>query len=61
MWKLRGQNRTPGVSESDAFDMLKEGLLSEDRAYIYHCWNHYFCPMGFEMTPARPEESYLPL
>lgn len=28
------------------------------KAYIYHCWNHYFCPIGFELTPHSPYDAY---
>lgn len=38
--------------------MLIEGLRCEKKAFIYHCWNHYFCPIGFELTPASPYSAY---
>lgn len=27
-------------------------------AYIYHCQNHYFCPVGFEATPLKAAKAY---
>lgn len=27
-------------------------------AYIYHCQNHYFCPVGFEATPLKATKAY---
>ena len=39
---------TSGISESDGKTLLKEGLESNDKAFIYHCYNHYCCPIGFE-------------
>ncbi|XP_031413612.1 basic immunoglobulin-like variable motif-containing protein isoform X2 [Meleagris gallopavo] len=27
-------------------------------AYIYHCQNHYFCPIGFEATPVKASKAY---
>mmetsp|Transcript_48440 Transcript_48440/g.35649 ORF Transcript_48440/g.35649 Transcript_48440/m.35649 type:complete len:91 (-) Transcript_48440:90-362(-) len=35
------------------------GLKNEKKAYIYHCWNHYFCPIGFERTPTKAYGAYL--
>jgi hypothetical protein len=37
---------------------LKEGLKDEKRGYIYHCHNHYMCPIGFEQTPTMPSDTY---
>lgn len=34
------------------------GLQDESKAYIYHCWNHYFCPIGYELTPTKPYDAY---
>jgi hypothetical protein len=37
-----------------------EGLKDEKRAYIYHCYNHYMCPVGFDNTPTKPFDAYKP-
>jgi uncharacterized FAD-dependent dehydrogenase len=37
---------------------LIDGLRNEKKAYIYHCWNHYFCPIGFDITPKQPYDAY---
>jgi hypothetical protein len=37
---------------------LKEGLRDPSMAFIYHCENHYFCPIGYEETPRQPENAY---
>jgi len=37
---------------------LTQGLKDEASAFIYHCQNHYFCPVGFEATPLRPAKAY---
>lgn len=34
------------------------GLKSDNKAYIYHCWNHYFCPIGYENTPIHAIDAY---
>ena len=46
------------ASEATAHAKLVEGLRSETKAYIYHCWNHYFCPIGFELTPVNAMDAY---
>lgn len=37
---------------------LTQGLKDESMAYIYHCQNHYFCPVGFEATPLKAAKAY---
>lgn len=37
---------------------LMQGLKDESMAYIYHCQNHYFCPVGFEATPLKAAKAY---
>lgn len=37
---------------------LTQGLKDEYMAYIYHCQNHYFCPVGFEATPLKAAKAY---
>ena len=39
----------------EALNKLKEGLQHPQKAYIYHCYNHYMCPVGFEDMPTKPE------
>lgn len=44
--------RTPvRVSDDEALENLVEGLKTPKKAYIYHCQNHYMCPIGFEKVP----------
>nr|XP_020828044.1 basic immunoglobulin-like variable motif-containing protein isoform X2 [Phascolarctos cinereus] len=47
----------PG-SASGALSKLTHGLKDESLAYIYHCQNHYFCPIGFEATPIKANKAY---
>ena len=51
MYKMYGKSITHETDQYKALEKLKEGLKSENRAYIYHCYNHYMCPIGFEDTP----------
>ena len=50
---------TIGLSESDAKNLLKEGLKSNDKAFIYHCYNHYCCPIGYEDEAVNPGEYFI--
>ena len=33
-------------------------MQTDSKAYIYHCYNHYMCPIGFESTPTMPQDAY---
>ena len=41
-----------------ALENLKEGLRNPSMAFIYHCYNHYFCPIGFEEVPKKATDAY---
>ncbi len=58
LYKPKGQNQTCGSTEAQALQSLKNGLRTDDTTFIYHCQNHYFCPMGFEDTPIKAEDAY---
>lgn len=50
LYKKFGGNATKGMTRKKALKRLKEGLRSPDHAYVYHCFNHYMCPVGYEST-----------
>ncbi|KAI1241758.1 hypothetical protein IHE44_0005248 [Lamprotornis superbus] len=56
LYKPHGKNKTAG--ETGALAKLTRGLKDESMAYIYHCQNHYFCPIGFEATPVKASKAY---
>lgn len=58
-FKLHGNSVTEGIDKEQARKNLIEGLKQERKAYIYHCLNHYMCPIGFELTPESPDEAYV--
>ena len=58
VFKLNGKSITHNTDQYLALDLIKDGLRADDRSYIYHCYNHYMCPVGFEMTPVKPFDSY---
>uniref|UniRef100_A0A8D0GME3 Basic, immunoglobulin-like variable motif containing n=1 Tax=Sphenodon punctatus TaxID=8508 RepID=A0A8D0GME3_SPHPU len=58
LYKPHGKNNTAGESAAGALAKLTQGLKDESMAYIYHCQNHYFCPIGFEATPVKPSKAY---
>ena len=46
------------MDEDKALKQMTEGLKSENRAYIYHCYHHSMCPIGFEKTPVNATDAY---
>ncbi|EDO43541.1 predicted protein, partial [Nematostella vectensis] len=58
LYKPKGRGRTIGTTGDEALIKLKDGLRGSDTAYIYHCHNHYFCPIGYEDTPKTSLEAY---
>lgn len=47
-----------GVDEDLALEKLVAGLKTDTNAYIYHAYDHYFCPMGYEISATRPPDAY---
>ncbi len=58
LWKMHGKAITHDIDRHKALDLLTTGLKTTKKAYIYHCWNHYMCPVGFELTPIHPYDAY---
>ncbi|XP_067948062.1 basic immunoglobulin-like variable motif-containing protein [Watersipora subatra] len=58
LYKPNGRNKTMGVGADKALSRLKEGLHRADKTFIYHCSNHYFCPIGYEDTPLEACQAY---
>lgn len=55
---MHGKAITHDIDRHKALDLLCSGLKSANKAYIYHCWNHYMCPVGYELTPTHPYDAY---
>ncbi|XP_069746808.1 basic immunoglobulin-like variable motif-containing protein isoform X2 [Narcine bancroftii] len=58
LYKPHGKNRTAGETAEGALLKLTQGLKDESMAFIYHCQNHYFCPIGFEATPLKATKAF---
>ncbi|KAB0373728.1 hypothetical protein FD755_013984, partial [Muntiacus reevesi] len=58
LYKPHGRNKTAGETASGASSKLTHGLKDESLAYIYHCQDHYFCPIGFETTPVKVNKAF---
>lgn len=58
LYKPHGKHKTAGETAEGALLKLTQGLKDESMAYIYHCQNHYFCPVGFEATPLKAAKAY---
>jgi len=59
-WKMHGECKTPEIDSNDAIKKLEFELSNENSAFIYHCYKHYCCPIGFEITPTKPYNAYKP-
>ncbi|KAL3846383.1 hypothetical protein ACJMK2_017447 [Sinanodonta woodiana] len=58
LYKPHGKNKTNGVTAIETLGSIRKGLQDPCTTYIYHCQNHYFCPIGFEDVPIRPINAY---
>ena len=58
LWKLHGKGRTEGKTPEMALNELMGGLRNPKKAYIYHCFNHYMCPIGYEIASNYPPDAY---
>ncbi|KAM9832690.1 basic immunoglobulin-like variable motif-containing protein [Neosynchiropus ocellatus] len=58
LYKPHGKHKTAGETAEGALMKMTQGLKDESMAYIYHCQNHYFCPVGFEATPLKAAKAY---
>jgi len=58
LYKPKGKNRTFGLSGDEALRQLKKGLHNQQMAFIYHCYNHYFCPIGYDDSPIKTVDAY---
>ncbi|XP_078258898.1 basic immunoglobulin-like variable motif-containing protein isoform X2 [Rhinoraja longicauda] len=58
LYKPHGKNRTAGETAEGTLLKLTQGLKDESMAFIYHCQNHYFCPIGFEATPLKASKAF---
>ena len=58
-YKPKGsKNITSEFTPKTALKALKAGLQQGNKAYIYHCYNHYMCPVGFEEMPLEKPNAY---
>ncbi|XP_016398512.1 basic immunoglobulin-like variable motif-containing protein [Sinocyclocheilus rhinocerous] len=58
LYKPHGKHKTAGETAEGALLKLTQGLKDESMAYVYHCQNHYFCPVGYEATPLKAAKAY---
>ncbi|XP_064615393.1 basic immunoglobulin-like variable motif-containing protein isoform X2 [Liolophura sinensis] len=60
LYKPQGKNKTSGVTSEQALELLRRGLHDNHNTFIYHCQNHYFCPIGFDDTCLKADQAYGP-
>ena len=53
LYKKYGKNTTKNVNRKQALNKLRQGLQSTNCAYVYHCYNHYMNPVGYEVEPGN--------
>eukprot|EP00058_Branchiostoma_floridae_P000399 XP_002585887.1 hypothetical protein BRAFLDRAFT_132877 [Branchiostoma floridae] len=58
LYKPHGKGRTMGTTDETALANVKNGLSNDNMTFIYHCQNHYFCPVGFEDVPLKATHAY---
>jgi len=58
LYKPKGKSRTIGLSGEEALRRLKKGLHDPQTAFIYHSYNHYFCPIGYDDSPNKAVDAY---
>jgi len=58
LYKPHGKDKTFGTTSEEALIAFKRGLKDPNTAYVYHCQNHYFCPVGYEDVPLKAEQAY---
>lgn len=57
-YKPVGKDKT-SITESEAKESFKTLLRTKNHAFIYHCHNHYCCPIGYESEPMEPSENFI--
>jgi hypothetical protein len=57
-YKPVGANKTFGTTSTIAKERLQYLLHSKEISFIYHCYNHYCCPIGYEKEPLDRESIY---
>ncbi|XP_030838190.1 uncharacterized protein LOC548624 [Strongylocentrotus purpuratus] len=57
-YKPHGRSRTVGRTSAQGLHLLRQGLKDPNMAFIYHCHNHYFCPIGYEDVPLKAVDAY---
>lgn len=58
LYKPKGKSRTVGLSGEEALHRLKKGLQNPQMAFIYHSYNHYFCPIGYDDSSNKAVDAY---
>ncbi|XP_019643916.1 PREDICTED: uncharacterized protein LOC109484984 [Branchiostoma belcheri] len=58
LYKPHGKGRTMGTTDETALANVKNGLRDDNTTFIYHCQNHYFCPVGYEDVPLKAAHAY---
>ncbi|XP_077988201.1 basic immunoglobulin-like variable motif-containing protein [Glandiceps talaboti] len=58
LYKPHGKGRTMGRTSDEALRLVRSGLKDSAITFVYHCQNHYFCPIGYENVPQKAVHAY---
>ena len=59
LYKPHEKNNRAGESALGTITKLTLGLKDKTLAYIYHCHNHYFGPLGVKATPIKTNIAFI--
>ena len=59
LYKPHEKNKTAGESALGTLTKLTLVLKDKTLAYIYHCQNHYFGPVGVKATPIKTNIAFI--
>jgi hypothetical protein len=57
-YKPQGIMMNSQVTDKIALKKLIDGLNDKRKAFIYHCWGHYFQIVGYEIASKNPLKAY---
>ena len=56
-YKKSGKNKT-NLQSDDVLKALVSKLASESTQFIYRCYDHYFCPVGYEIVGKNEYDAF---
>lgn len=57
MYCRHGAGKT-NIAADEAESFIIQNLHNDKVAFIYHCYNHYCVPIGYDITSNNPQDAY---